>query len=286
MKKTSIIILISILLVVLITTVFVFLKGEKREADFTGYVFSLDEDGFLMAEGLIGEGLYDGDIDRLVGQAFRMSITEKTEVFDRFGDKVSFLDIGIYDEVEVWVKRPVLESYPAQAVVSRVRSTGEVFDPREGAVSVTCDDTDGARLEVIRALEDSWFEIEPLIPERPVLGAESWSRPYHVQFIGSDVIMIAFEDGHVIMTALLEFECEGGRLGGEFFLVDDGPIYEFPLAESVWRELRRDFGDPDRSINTYTNIPVYAEGVIIDAYDWEEIGVNIFILDLGHGHKM
>lgn len=287
MKRTVLLMVLFVSLVLIITTAFVFMKNDdEKTADVTGYVFSIVEDGFLVAEGIRGESLYDGDIERLVGEAIRFTVMEKTDILDNIGDKVSFSDISVYDEVEVWIEGAINESYPAQGEALKVRITGNIFDPKEDVLSVTCDDTNSARLSVIQSLENAWPELESELSERPTLGVESWQEPYHVQFIGNDKILVAFEDGHIILTTVLKFECKDGDSISGFTLLDDETIYEFPLSESVWSDLRDNLGNIDRSVNTYTSIPVYTEGVMIDVYDWQEIDANIFIMDLGHGHKL
>ncbi len=279
MKKTFLIIFSIIILMIIVTTFFVFMKDDEKPPDIVGYVFSIESNSFLVADGIESDHPYDGDIDRLVGDAFYFSTSEDTVVFDSYGDEIDFIDIDIHDEVKVWIDGPVMESYPAQAEAVKIKLSGETFSV-EDAVSFTCDDTNKARLEVIEKLKKNWSDLEQDISQRPSLGSEVWSKPYHVQFIGNDHIMIAFEDGHVILTAVFEFKCREEGLVEDFVFVDN---YDFPLEEQAWNDLREEFGNLERDINTYTSIPVYTEGVMIEVDDWEEIDSNVFILDLGEG---
>lgn len=293
MKKTLVIILIIVVLLIAVTTAFVFLRGSDsgddigdQPSDIKGYVLEMDEDSMLVAEGLSGDDPYEGDIERLEGNAITYQISEDTEILDSSGEEIELSDIELYDEVEVWSTGVIMESYPAQADALRIETTGESFQPGESDDNdpVSCDWNNSSRMNVINTLEDNWSDIEVNIPERPSAGSTSWYTPYHVQFIGNETIMAAFEDGHSVMTAVIQFECENGELTEEFSILDS--VANFPLEEETWSDLYRSYGTRSHSVNTYTSIDVYVEGNMIEADDWKEIEPNIFILDTGSGHKL
>lgn len=293
MKKILIAIFFVVLVIIGITTFFVLTRdgggGWERprgSSDIKGYVLSQDESSFLVAEGLIGNVRYDGDIERLDGKAIVFQVTEETEVFSSSGEKVSYSDLNVHDEVEVWSTGVIREVYPAQAEADLIKVTGSVLtleEEREPTVRI-CDDQNSSRLEIIQALESVWGDIEIEIPERPSLGATNWHTPYHAQFIGNNTIMIAFEDGHTVATAILSFACEEDGSASNFRV--QRFVGDFPLDEQEWTSLRRSLGNRTRSPNTYTSIPVYVEGQMIDADGWSEITPNIFIMDTGSGHKL
>ncbi|MGM0482665.1 MAG: DUF3221 domain-containing protein [Patescibacteria group bacterium] len=291
MKKTLIIVIAVVVLIIAITTAFVFLRGGDEDtgtdgySDIKGYVFEITEDSILVAEGLSGSEPYEGDTERIEGNAITYQTTEDTEILSSSGEETDFEDIEIHDEVEVWSTGVMMESFPGQAEAVKIEITGETFQPEESEESgpVSCDSDHSSRMNVINSLENSWAEVESDIPERPSMGATSWHSPYHVQFIGNDTIMTAFEDGHSVMTAIIEFTCEEGE-AKDFSIVDT--VDNFPLDEDNWSDLKQSYGDRYRSLNTYTSIDVYVEGDMIEVDDWEEVEPNIFILDTGSGKKL
>ncbi|MGM0629093.1 MAG: DUF3221 domain-containing protein [Patescibacteria group bacterium] len=292
MKKTLIIIIGAVVLILAITTAFVFLRGgdEGDEgtdslSDIKGFVFEITQDSILVAEDLSGPEPYDGDTERLEGNAITYQITEDTKVLSPSGEEISPEDIQLHDEVEVWSTGVAMESFPSQAEATKIEITGGTFQPEEPEEpeTLSCDGDHASRMNVINSLENSWAEVESDIPERPSMGATSWHSPYHVQFIGNDTIMTAFEDGHSVMTAIIEFTCEEGE-AKDFSIVDT--VDNFPLDEDNWSDLKQSYGDRSRSLNTYTSIDVYVEGDMIEVDDWEEVEPNIFILDTGSGKKL
>ncbi|MFP4539951.1 MAG: DUF3221 domain-containing protein [Candidatus Paceibacterota bacterium] len=295
-NKKIIMIVAAVFLVIAAVVVFFLLRSGGEEetsvdgpSDIIGYVLKLEDDSFLVAEGLEGESPYDGDIERLEGEAIDLQVLEDTEFLNQDGDEVDFFDLEDGMEVEVWTSGIVSESYPGQAEALKVQITGEEMEvteeEEEPEDELVCDDDNSARMEVIESLENVWGDLEPNIPERPELGSSKWHTPYHVQFIGDDSVMIAFEDGHSVSASVVDYECgESGATG--FQIAETDTLYDFPLEEDVWSDLRGEYGDESRTPNNYTSIPVYAEGEMIEVEDWQEIEPNIFILDEGGGHKL
>ncbi len=296
MKNILIVVGIILAVILIIVTVFLILSNlEPRERApdaepyIRGYVFAIEQDTFLVAHDIEGDELYEGDDDRLIGEAVYFTVTDETKFIDPQGENEDYLDLSVYDEVEVWSTEMVRESYPAQAEAVRVERTGRTYGTEtvdeDPAVSASCDHNNAARLRVLRALEDNWSDLEQDIPARPAGGSVAWHKPYHAQFIGNDAMMIAFEDGHAVVVSVVGFTCEDGEVQDDFFVIDEESVHDFPMSEDEWSGLRVNFGDFRHAPNTYTSISVYAEGVRIEAQDWREIDVNIFIATVGHSPK-
>ena len=281
------------MIIVVIAIVFLILSGIDRRSDdlvdpeIQGYVFSKEAESFLVAKGLEGGLPYNGDINRLKGEAILFQVTGDTEFEDSLGEKISYADIQLYDEVFVWSEGGILESYPAQTTAKKVALTGSKFvEEKEDEPSVlACDHNNSVRLNVIVRMVQNWLEIEKNLPQRPTLGSTVWHTPYHAQFIGESTVLIAFEDGHKVMTSVIGFDCVEGQ-PRNFRVLKTDALSAFPLEESVWNGLRASYGSTVRRPNTYTSIPVFAQGEMINVSDWTEIGYNIFILDLGQGQKL
>ncbi len=300
MKNIIIVIGIILAIIIIITTVFFILNnlGSRDgavEGDpyLRGYVLDIEANSFLVAQGMEGDIPYDGSLDRLIGDAAYFEVTEKTKFIDAFGEEESFSALNLYDEVEVWPTELVGESYPVQAEAVRVEKTGRILeaagdDPQEEPpIVISCDESNTSRLGVLRALENNWSALEKDIPQRPSGGSSGspWHKPYHAQFIGNDALLIAFEDGHSVVVAVVGFDCVGGRAQGDFRVLDTTSVYDFPMEEDKWSELRVGFGDFRHPPNTYSSISVYSDGGWLEIQDWREIGSNIFILGVGHKPK-
>ena len=284
MRNTTVITVLIVLVIIGITTLFAMTRERGEEQpDIQGYILSLEEGSFLVAERLTGEGSYDGNIERLEGAAIVYSVTGGTEFIDQDEEVITFADLRMYDEVEVWSAGAMLESYPAQAEALSVRLTGETMESERVGMG-PCDGSDASRLQIVQSLENSWEEIEADIPVRPSLGSTVWQPPYHAQFIGNNSMMIAFEDGHAVVAAVLGFECQDDGTVTDFNVLDTEE--EFPFNEERWSSLRRSFGDEARSPDTYSSISVYVGGQMIETDEWRQIEPNIFIIDTGSGLKL
>ncbi len=128
--------------------------------------------------------------------------------------------------------------------------------------------------QIIVGLENVWNDFEKDIPSRPVLGAEAWLSPYHFQFIGNDRALIAFEDGHIVVASLVEFECEEDDV--EEFSVVDNVSVEFPFTEESWNDLISQYGNTE-SVRTYTNTSIFIDGELVEINEWTPIEENIFV---------
>ena len=129
MKNTLIIIFI---ILVLMAGASYFLgektDGPHEEIYIVGKIYSISENRILIAEGLEGEE-YTGNIDELRGNAIWLTIKEETEIKGR----KNIEDFNLGDEIEVWIVGPVLESYPAQGVASKIVLISEsIRDPENG----------------------------------------------------------------------------------------------------------------------------------------------------------
>lgn len=258
-------------------------EEEAPEISYIGYVFEMSEDSLLVAEGLEGEGSFEGDMERLVGEAYRLNITDETVILDEEGESTFFSKINLNDEIKFLTDNELFENYPAQADAIEIEKTGLVFEieePDEPAVTMTCHESNDIRMGVIESLEDNWAELEPKIPERPSLGSTEWFTPYHVQFLGNDVLMIAFEDGHSELVSIIGFDCFDGKVEGDFSVLDTESVYDFPLEESAWSQLRTHHGDFRYSPATYSSVSVFVDGEKIEITDWTQLDANIFIKEV------
>lgn len=288
MKKKLIIGGVVFVLVLIIVLVIFFVMRNNSNEDgseiyYIGYVFEMDDDSLLVAEGLEGSGPFDGDLDRLVGEAYRLNITDDTVILDEEGESTFFSKINLNDEIRYLTGNEVLESYPAQADAVKIEKTGLVFEieePDDPVVTMTCHESNDIRMGVIESLEDSWAELEPEIPERPSLGSTEWFTPYHVQFLGNDALMIAFEDGHSELVSVIGFDCFDGEVEGDFSVLDTESVYDFPLEGDVWNQLRARYGDFRYSPTTYSSVSVFINGEKIEINDWTQLDANIFIKDV------
>jgi putative hemolysin len=119
-KKVLIIVGILLLLAIIF-----FVSNMQKEISFSekpdikGTIYSITEDGFLVAEGFEGES-YQGDIDKLRGEAFWFKINQETEIMGQEGETLQFTDLEVNDKVSVWSTGLVLESYPAQTSAARI----------------------------------------------------------------------------------------------------------------------------------------------------------------------
>lgn len=59
-----------------------------------------------------------------------VTITERTELFSREGDQITFADFEVRDVVDVWIVGPIAESYPPQGSAEAVRVIGEFDEVR------------------------------------------------------------------------------------------------------------------------------------------------------------
>ena len=101
-----------------------------------------------------------------------------------------------------------------------------------------------------------------------------WQLPYFHQFIGNNRLLIAFEDGHIVVMALIEYDCQKE----DFSLITDDlnqpDGFPFPDEDS-WRKIIKTYGAEEFDIINYTKLGD-PEGhfIVYTMYITEE---NIFI---------
>ncbi len=287
MKKKLIIggiIAVLVLIMALVIYFIIYRSGDElSDIYYTAYVFEKNEDSLLVAEGMGGKDLYDGDIERLEGEAYLLNITNKTKINDENGESTFFSNINLYDEIRFLPEELLLESYPAVTDAVVIEKTGLVFEIEgyeEPVETLSCHESNDIRMGVIQSLENNWAELELEIPERPSLGATEWFTPYHVQFLGNDALMIAFEDGHSEKVSVVGFDCFDGEVEGSFRVLDTESVYDFALDEELWTQLRARFGDFRYSPTNYSSISVFVDGEKIEIEDWTQVDANLFIKEV------
>ncbi len=121
MKK----IIISLLVIIIIALGAYLIFREKEAPDpifessyIIGQIYEIDDNKILLAEGIEGE--YDGFIDGFLGEAGWFTIQEETELIGLENEEIVFKNLRIGNKVEVWVRGPVLDSYPIQAFAERI----------------------------------------------------------------------------------------------------------------------------------------------------------------------
>ncbi len=93
-----------------------------------GYIFALEEDRLLVAEGLAPDvDTYTGVVDELEGAAYTFTLTPDTIIETSAGEVTDRAALELYRGVSVWVSGPVRESYPAQAEADRIEVRDEEY---------------------------------------------------------------------------------------------------------------------------------------------------------------
>lgn len=140
--------------------------------------------------------------------------------------------------------------------------------------ALLCDLDKASRIEIINEFEKQWNEFEKDILIRPVLGSTTWQSPDYYQFIGKNRVLIAFEDGHIIIMAIIEYNCVEG-----FSLIEDGinQPHGFPFDNSFdWKEVINNYGDEEYPTYTYVKSMII-EGDFIEFDEWTEVEEDIFV---------
>lgn len=140
-----------------------------------------------------------------------------------------------------------------------------------------CDKDTTARIGIINSFSADWKSFQTNIADRPVLGStgQAWGTPNNYQFIGNNTMLIAFEDGHVSLSAAVRFDC-ADDIAKNFTLID-GSVQDFPfLDQTAWTTARVTYGDPSRSVNTYT-MSLFKGGQMVNYTTWTEIPENTFV---------
>lgn len=161
-------------------------------------------------------------------------------------------------------------------IVTVLIAAGQFPSPANNEEPLFCDADEVGRIEIINQFEDGWGEFEQKITTRPVLGSNSWQSPDYYQFIGSDRMLIAFEDGHIIIMAVVEYNCIDGLIES-FSLVEDGINQPdgFPFTSKTgWGEVINQYGGQDEA-RTYAKQIIRA-GDLIEFDEWTKVK-NVFI---------
>lgn len=130
-------------------------------------------------------------------------------------------------------------------------------------------------ISVLYQIESLWSSIERDIEMRPVLGATTWTKPYHAQFIGNDNVLVAFEDGHVVATAVVNTDCSDAEMRSISVLA--GSERDFPLSQTEWADLIAEYGERQEMVKTYTDTPEFIDGLWIERDGWTPVTENIFV---------
>lgn len=112
----------------------------------------------------------------------------------------------------------------------------------------------------IQQLEAQWESISHSVPFPFTLGARAWALD-SIQFIGNSRILIQFEDGHVVHTAILQY------IASRFMVMRFFPQMDFSSPD--WQQLVKDYGDSAYAISTYTWNSTLGQ--------YASIPVNVFI---------
>lgn len=96
---------------------------------------------------------------------------------------------------------------------------------------------------VIQQLQAQWQSISNSVPFSLTLGGTAWGLDA-VQFIGNSRILVQFEDGHVVHTAILEYADHRFKVMRSF------PEPDFPHSD--WEQVVKRYGDLRYAISNYS----------------------------------
>ena len=135
----------------------------------------------------------------------------------------------------------------------------------------------GARIRIINRFSNNWLEFQRNISQRPILGSTGgpWNHPREYQFIGNSRMFIAFDDGHIGLASVIQYNCDKGSTGG-FTLLDTFAYNDYPFNETRWNDLFSQYGDTSLPIHSYTR-SIFRGGQSIQYDNWTEVPENIFI---------
>lgn len=152
----------------------------------------------------------------------------------------------------------------------------ETVTPTTSGGQVLCDLTESDRIGVINSIDRAWPEFEKSITSRPVLGSTVWGAPNNYQFLGNNRVLISFEDGHVVLASVIEYDCAAKDIADFHIMKDD-----FPFSQSQWQSLSDEYGDATYTIHTYTRQAlrerIVRDGKIMNFTDWTETSNNPFV---------
>jgi len=106
------------------------LEEPYQEPYIKGKIVSISEREVLVAEGLEGEE-YDGDIEKLRGNAIWFTIDEETKIKGIEEEDFSLTDLKVGQRVEVWNIGLIMESYPAQGTALKIKLVEKEIEEKE-----------------------------------------------------------------------------------------------------------------------------------------------------------
>lgn len=142
-----------------------------------------------------------------------------------------------------------------------------------------CDPNCKTQIEIIKQFSSNWTEFRKNISQRPTLGSTEWSSPTDYQFIGKNRMLVMFEDGHMVLVSVVQYEC--GESTCKFNL-NHTFENDIPFSQDEWNKVIDQYGDPKETIRSYTRQIV--RGVEIVSFDdWTEVSENIFVSNYDSG---
>jgi len=139
-----------------------------------------------------------------------------------------------------------------------------------------CDTDNNARIRIINKFSNNWLEFQRNISQRPILGStgQPWGAPNDYQFIGNNRMFIAFDDGHIALASVIQYNCDKGST--RWFTLLDTFANDYPFSETRWSDLFNQYGDTNRLIHSYTR-SIFKGGQLIQYDNWTEVPENVFI---------
>ncbi|MDP2703835.1 MAG: hypothetical protein Q8P01_01275 [bacterium] len=126
------------------------------------------------------------------------------------------------------------------------------------------------RIEVLDTLVDNWTNIQKEVSGTPVLGSTKWSVPNDAQFISANRVFIGFDDGHVTLGAIFEYD---NALN--FTYVAETRDYPFG-SETKWKEFIAQYSDTNYQVETYAK-SIFRGGEMIFFDEWTKVPENRFV---------
>ena len=119
MKKITALITIGILFALFLTGCG--LNELSKDPDITGIIYSTGEQEILVVEGIESAGIAYEDWFEKGCRAVYLRVNKDTIILDEKEEKISFNELYIGQQVDVWISGPVAESYPEQAAAKIIK---------------------------------------------------------------------------------------------------------------------------------------------------------------------
>ncbi|GEM_PF-6365535 len=174
---------------------------DREGSTLEGIIYELEEDRFLMAEGIFSEEYQDpGDLQ---GDAAYVTVTEETEIVDINGEPTDFENLEIENKVYVWVEGPLMESYPMQGEAAKI----EVIE----------------KTEAMKTYESNRLGMSLKIPREAIADYEQ--EKLKVTYVGPDSHMTEITDGFTLFVDTVQMTNSLEELATEK-LEEDSEILE------------------------------------------------------------